>query len=163
MGASLGIRVPCFNPTSLGAMHLSVAGPMKTSLLMRFRVWFGSTYWDEIEGGRDYCVILKKLTQKCAWWNYKKNTSSEDSISDSSLDTSTAGFSGKGGSGGWGEEGTGGGSGGVGNAILKGAGMFILFIKCNTYSRVESQVGLWQKNLRNISFIIQYEKHSYRL
>lgn len=61
-------------------------------------------------------------------------TSSEDSISDSSLDRSAAwGFVDTGGGGGGGA-GTKGGRGGVGRAIRNGAGIFILFIKCNTYN-----------------------------
>ena len=56
----------------------------------------------------------------------KVSTSSDDSISDSSLERSLSGYAGAAGSGG------GGGSGGVGRAGRNGAGKFILFIRCKT-------------------------------
>lgn len=65
-------------------------------------------------------------------------TSSEDSNSDSPLERSVEeGLLANGGGGGGGEEGGAGtpaegGRGGVGSAIRNGAGIFILFIKCNT-------------------------------
>lgn len=64
-------------------------------------------------------------------------TSSEDSNSDSPLDRSVEGLLAIGGGGGGGEGGGAGtpaegGRGGVGSAIRNGAGIFILFIKCNT-------------------------------
>ena len=62
-------------------------------------------------------------------------TSSDVSISDSPLDRSSKlGLAASGGGGGGGGAGTGGGKGGVGKAIRNGGGMFILFIKCNTYN-----------------------------
>lgn len=60
-------------------------------------------------------------------------STSDDSISDSSLDRSAREWSAVTGGGGGGGAGTGGGRGGVGSAIRKGAGRFILFIKCRTY------------------------------
>lgn len=62
-------------------------------------------------------------------------TSSEDSISDSLLNISSIFVSmedGGGGSTGGDRMGTDFGRGGVGNAFRNGAGIFILFIKCNT-------------------------------
>ena len=60
-------------------------------------------------------------------------TSSEESISDSSLDNSANGcFVDSSGGGGGGGTGAKGGRGGVGIAIRNGAGIFILFIKCKT-------------------------------
>ena len=66
-------------------------------------------------------------------------TSSEDSNSDSPLDRAAnegliavGGNGGDGGGGGGGTT-TEGGRGGVGSAIRNGAGIFILFIKCNTW------------------------------
>lgn len=79
---------------------------------------------------------MKKRVYNNAWGIQKQcSTSSEDSISDSPLDIyEKFVFSGiAGGSGGGRGSGTEGGRGGVGNAIRNGAGIFILFIKCNTY------------------------------
>lgn len=69
----------------------------------------------------------------------KNITSSEDSISDSPLDRfsalgNAAGGGGTGGGGTGGGTGTEVGRGGVGSAARNGAGIFILFIKCNTYN-----------------------------
>lgn len=67
--------------------------------------------------------------------SYKQQTttSSEDSISDSSLDDSANGcFVDSRAGGGGGGTGAKGGRGGVGIAIRNGAGIFILFIKCKT-------------------------------
>jgi hypothetical protein len=64
-------------------------------------------------------------------WRGRECTS-EDSISDSSLERSVVrGFLGISGGGGGGAA-AGGGRGGVGKAMRNGAGMFILFIKCKT-------------------------------
>lgn len=76
-----------------------------------------------------------KQIMKPNWRKQVEITSSEDSISDSLLDrtfmlvlAATGGGSG-GAGGGTGVEV---GRGGVGSAIRNGAGIFILFIKCNT-------------------------------
>lgn len=69
----------------------------------------------------------------------KEITSSEDSISDSLLESpasATEGGGGIGGAGIGGGVGTEVGRGGVGSAALNGAGIFILFIKCKTYEYI---------------------------
>lgn len=64
-------------------------------------------------------------------------TSSEDSISDSLLDKFSIETVGGGGGGGGGGTDREVGRGGVGRAIRNGAGIFILFIKCKTYTMTQ--------------------------
>lgn len=92
-----------------------------------------------------WAPIEDRISSKLEKWNNftssRQVTSSEDSISDSSLDifvTWGLGVArgGRGGSVNDGDGGAGmqGGRGGVGRGNRNGAGMFILFIKCSTYN-----------------------------
>lgn len=88
-------------------------------------------------------------------------TTSDDSISDSSLERSFRfGFVdvvvGGGGGGGGAAAGTGGGKGGVGNAMRNGAGIFILFIKCKTWKK---NYGDRIYNLINLSISVNSNQY----
>lgn len=114
------------------------------------------------------CCYIKDLNKKQTpkVWSLGSNedvTSSEDSISDSSLDISADwGFAVTGGGGGrgGGGAGTSGGNGGVGSAIRNGAGMFILFIKCRTYIRELKSIWLVQYKMSTRKMIYMLEKES---
>lgn len=75
-----------------------------------------------------------KVTHHLTYIYLRNLTSSEDSNSDSPLERcAKLEFVSTGGGGGGSGAGAEGGRGGVGSAARKGAGIFILFIKCNTY------------------------------